>query len=565
MSHDDLNNDFLSGALRGAADAMPGGEADDLHVSFGVVRDRVRRRRAVKVGSLAGASLVVAGVLAFGVTQSPVWNTSEPVLPGDPTRVSTPDGSANPTQAPDPAPSGPAATSVIEDGYQPSWIRDLGAGLECGMPVEDLRTTATGWSVASAGDIYARTSDFGGEAVPTWHMGATVEGGSLGVSPVLVWSQDGVVVDLGTNVFEGTVPGDPLLGAGNGAVEAQSGAYTMCAPSDGPAGDLFETSLPEGDYEVRVLAFPEVTPGQWATAVSEPVDVRLDADGAHTATGTRGGPATIEPPEPAEGELSRFVLDRSTDWVTADMTWTGYVTVGVPRITAECESTNPADVVRYEVTQASAAEPIASGTVPCDGTTFESEDVVGGGEESYDIRLTSVPDGVARFWATLAPGTGGEAAGDCSASGMTLRYDLASAPSQAVGATAQTIVDAALACDSDQLVELANQHGTELMFGTETAEQTFALPDDTQHYRTLVALLAGTTGAADAETGVVRWPRVVSDEFRDDDAAWDEVVAAGLLTQEQADGQRADETFGYTGMTIAIDPDGTWSYYSADE
>ena len=90
MSHDDLNdrtgqNDFLSGALHGAADAMPGGEANDLHVSFGVVRDRVKRRRAVKVGGLAGASLAMAGVLAFGVTQSPVWD-SEPVLPGTPTR-----------------------------------------------------------------------------------------------------------------------------------------------------------------------------------------------------------------------------------------------------------------------------------------------------------------------------------------------------------------------------------------------------------------------------------------------------------------------------------------------
>lgn len=563
MSHDDLNNDFLSGALRGAADAMPGGEADDLHVSFGVVRDRVRRRRAVKVGSLAGASLVVAGVLAFGVTQSPVWNTSEPVLPGDPTRVSTPDGSANPTQAPDPAPSGDPASGVIRDGYQPSWLEGF-AGLECGMPVEDLRTTAAGWSVAPAGDIYARTSAQGGEAVPSWHIGATVEGGSLGVAPVLVWSQDGVVVDLGTNVFEGTTPSGPLLG--DGAVEAQSNPYTTCAPSDGDAGDMFETQLPEGDYEVRVLAFPEVTPGQWATAVSEPVDVRLDADGAHTATGTRGGPATIEPPEPVEGELSSLVLDRSTDWVTAEMTWTGYVTIGTPRITAECESTNPSDVVRYEVTQASAAEPFASGTVPCDGTTFESEDVVGGVEESYDIRLTSVPDGVARFWATLAPAAdGGQAAGDCSASDMTMQYDPASAPNAAVGATAETIVNAALACDSEQLVELANQHGTELMSTIETAEQTFALPDDTQHYRTLVALLAGTTGAVDADTGDIRWPRVTSEEFRDDQAAWDEVVAAGLLTQEQADSQRADETFGYMGMVIVIGADGTWRNYYADE
>ena len=112
MSLDDLNdrsdqNDFLSGALHGAADAMPGGEVDDLHVSFSVVRDRVRRRRAAKVGSLAGASLVVAGVLAFGVTQSPVWD-SEPVLPGTPTENVAPNRSAEPT------PSGPPSSEVTE-------------------------------------------------------------------------------------------------------------------------------------------------------------------------------------------------------------------------------------------------------------------------------------------------------------------------------------------------------------------------------------------------------------------------------------------------------------------
>jgi len=115
MSHDDLNdrsdqNDFLSGALRGAADEMPGGEVNDLHVSFGVVRDRVRRRRAVKVGSLAGASLVMAGVLAFGVTQSPLWDRSEPVLPGKPSEIVAPNRSAEPSGAP----SGPPATSVIQ-------------------------------------------------------------------------------------------------------------------------------------------------------------------------------------------------------------------------------------------------------------------------------------------------------------------------------------------------------------------------------------------------------------------------------------------------------------------
>ena len=53
----------------------------------------------------------------------------------------------------------------------------------------------------------------------------------------------------------------------------------------------------------------------------------------------------------------------------------------------------------------------------------------------------------------------------------------------------------------------------------------------------------------------------VTREEIDRDEAWDEAVEAGLLTQAEADAQRADETFGYTGMVIGIAEDGTWRYY----
>jgi hypothetical protein len=122
----------------------------------------------------------------------------------------------------------------------------------------------------------------------------------------------------------------------------------------------------------------------------------------------------------------------------------------------------------------------------------------------------------------------------------------------------------ALACDSDRLVELATQYPTELLIPAEPAEQVFALPEDESlHYLTLVGLLAGTVGA-DQGDGTVVWPRVALDEFRDSDEAWDEVVEAGLLTQGEADAQRADaQGFGYTGMRIGIDDAGNWRYYSA--
>ncbi|MFC8798700.1 hypothetical protein ACFT2C_13280 [Promicromonospora sp. NPDC057138] len=573
------DHDFLSGALRGAADEMPGAEVDDLHVSFGVVRDRVRRRRAVKIGGLAGVSLVLVGGIAFGATQTTLLGQGEPVLPGSSQyALASPDDSssassrASASQAPQPAPSGPSATSVIQDGYQPSWLSDVdGGSLTCGMPVGDLESTAPGWSIASSGDIYARTSDFGGDPSTTWGMAATVDQGegSLDVAPVLVWSQDGVVVDLGFNVFEAASPAaEPLISSAAGGIEAQGGSFTTCAPTKTETSDSYETQLPVGDYEVRVVAFPQIASGQWAKAVSEPVSVRLDADGAHTATGTRGADVTTEsakPPKPAEGELSRFVFDRSTAWVTAELTQHGYVTTGTPSVTAECESTNPADSVTYELATPSGGV-FGSGQVPCDGSPFESESVVGGGEEVVDIRLTSVPDGVARFWAYLAPpADGGNAAVECSASNLGMDYDPANSPSEAAGGTAQAIVEAATDCDSNGLIQLATEHDTQLMYSTETPEQVFSMPEnDAMPYETLVRLLAGTTGVVnggDAGNETITWPRVSTKEFRDSDEAWAEVVDAGLLTQAEADTQRADETLGYTGMVIGIAEDGTWRYY----
>jgi hypothetical protein len=105
------DSDFLSGALRDAADKIPGGEVDDLHISFGVVRDRVRRRRAAKIGSLAGVSLVLVGGIAFGATQTPLLRSDGPVLPGQSQgtfMTPAPDDSArdSATEAPEPSPGG---------------------------------------------------------------------------------------------------------------------------------------------------------------------------------------------------------------------------------------------------------------------------------------------------------------------------------------------------------------------------------------------------------------------------------------------------------------------------
>jgi hypothetical protein len=577
--NDSLNdeNDFLSGALRDAADKIPGGEVDDLHISFGVVRDRVRRRRTAKIGGLAGVSLVLVGGIAFGATRTPLLDGDGPVLPGSSRSAFLtpgPDDSASEsaTQAPEPSPSGPPAQDNIQLGYTPPWLTEINDGrLTCGMPVDELESTAAGWSVAAAGDIYTVNEGLD-EPASSWGMAATVQQGegSLDVAPVLVWSQDGVVVDFGPNVFDGSSPQEPLLGAAEGAVEAQGRGTQTCLPTGSDSNPIFESSSPAGDYQVRVVAFPQVSPGQWATAVSEPVAVRVDVDVPHSATGTRGGPATIDPPEIAADVQSWFSLDRTTDWISAAMMRSGYNTADEMSVTARCESSNPADTVGFEVTQPSTGALLGSGSITCDGEqSATSVGVLDGGSELLDIRLTDVPDGVARLWAVLAPGSGdgGDVAAECSAGGLTMEYDPSRSPSEGASATAQALVDAALACDSDRMVELATQYPTELMVTAEPAEEFFALPEgDEQHYRTLVALLAGTGGAfngGDAGNRTVVWPRVVAEEFRDSNEAWQEVVEAGLLTQEDADAQRADELMGYTGLRIAIDESGAWRYYSA--
>ncbi|MFI9485293.1 hypothetical protein ACIG47_02795 [Promicromonospora sp. NPDC052451] len=497
---------------------------------------------------MSGGAIALASVLAFGAAQL-----------------------AAPDQADAAAPS--AATDVpILDGYQPSWLD--WTDLTCGMSDADLRSSARGWSARAAGDVYGRTSDFGGDPTTSWSMAAKVrEGqGSLDVTPVLVWSQDGVVVDLGPNVFDGPGPqSEPLLGAGRGAIEAQAAAYSTCVPTETETGDRFQTPLPEGNYEVRVVAFPETRSGRWDTVVSKPVPVRIDADGAHSPVGDRGGDAATAPVDQLDGEITRFDLDRSTEWVSAGQTQRGYSSDTPMRIEGICESSDPEDLLPVEVVLPSTGEVLASTQVTCDGLEAGSEvGVLAGGEEVVDLRLPRVPDGVARASFTLASATPGGPAGECSATGMTPLYPDGNAPTEGAAAAAASIVTAALDCDSEALVALAADSGTELMFGTETPEQTFALPEaeGVEHYRSLVALLGSTRPAVaggDPANQTVVWPRVATQEFRDSDEAWQEVVDAGILTQEQADAQRADETFGYTGMVVGIAENGTWRYYSSTD
>lgn len=531
-------------AMAGGVDpASPTGPA----AAVTVMSRRVRRRRTAKLGGLGGGVLALAGVLVLGAGQLVPPDQSE-LLPGT---------------------SSPAPDFELWDGYQPPWLD--WSDLTCGMPVANLESTAPGWSVSAGGDIYARTEELGGEPSTSWGMASTLhEGpGAVDVAPVLVWSQDGVVVDLGPNVFEAPGPqSDPLVGGSQDAVASVGSSTSTCAPTSAVDDPVYEARLPAGDYEVRVVAFPETSAGRRATAVSEPVPVRLDADGAHSPGEPREGGPAVEFSDAAEGQVARFELDRTTDRVTAEMTRSGYSSDTPMRIIGRCGGADPDAVLPVEVVLPSTGQVLASSQISCDG--HEAGSAVGildGGGEALDLRLPSVPDGVSRLWMSLEPETpvGDDSSAECSATGFEPEHVQGSSLTGSTAATAGSIVIAAMDCDSDALVALAKESRTEILDGTETPEQTFALPEPgTDHYRTLAALLTATSahivGEGSPDASVV-WPRVATGAFRDSDEAWAEVVAAGLLTRAEADAQRA-EPDGYLGMRVSMDMSGRWTDYS---
>lgn len=544
------------GAMAGGVDpASPTGPA----ATMPVMSKRVRRRRTAKLGGIGGGALALAGALVLGAGQLAPPDQAE-VLPGGSSsvQVSTPD-------------------FEIKDGYQPPWLD--WSDLTCGMPVADLESTASGWSVESAGAIYTHTADVGGERTRTWGMPAKYEEGegALDAPPVLVWSKDGVVLDLGPNAFEGwDEQSDPLLGAGGDAVLARGSSLTTCVPGSYGGNLQFETPLPEGDYEVRVVAFPEESSGRRATVVSDPVPVRLDAQGAHSPTEPRDTGSAVEFPEPIAGQVSRFELDRTTEWSRAEMTQVDYSSDIQMALIGQCVGGDPEALLPIEVVDRSSGEVIGATQISCDGYESGSEIGALSGDRSgpaVDIRLPSVPDDVARVWVSLEPATplDTDPSDDCSATHYEAHFNLDNFLTGDSAAAVSNIVLAAEACDADALIALAEDSETELLSGTKTPEQVFALPeDDEKHYRTLVALLANTRGeviggeiVGDA-TGdeVMVWPRVATEEFADSNAAWDEVVAAGLLTEAEAEAQRAD---GYQGMRIAMTLSGTWLSYSAGD
>lgn len=123
---------------------------------------------------------------------------------------------------------------------------------------------------------------------------------------------------------------------------------------------------------------------------------------------------------------------------------------------------------------------------------------------------------------------------------------------------AKAISSAARACDAKKLVSLARADATGLQADLPAAE---VFTDETpQTFLALAALL--TLPPAPGIEGTVQ-PRVFSAEYARDDAAWNEVVKAGLLDKQGAAEMRR-ENGGYNGYRIGLTEDGTWTFFTTD-
>lgn len=311
--------ELLSSTLDVLVDgAIPPGAPTAPEHNLAHLRRVVGRHRLAKAGAVGGSSLVAVGLAAAGLTQLPTWDQTDPmpavtqspspsptpsVAPSpSPTRPPEPTTSPSPKQEPTDRPSSeepeeepeqkkeptpapdPAEqiTAPFEEGHTPmGWLDMLpGEDAYCGMPVErlidggELEITVTGQPRFVSGEV----SELPVRIEGTW-SDAEGETDNVG-TPVVVWSQGGVIVDLGFGWLEG----DPDIGRelatdGTSSATAPYTGETLCVPEPGddPFG-TYSTPRAAGTYEVRAVVPYRHDQGpdrEQHLAVSDPVIVTV--------------------------------------------------------------------------------------------------------------------------------------------------------------------------------------------------------------------------------------------------------------------------------------------------
>ncbi|MEU4387218.1 SigE family RNA polymerase sigma factor [Promicromonospora sp. NPDC023805] len=235
----------------------------DLDERVGTVAGAVRRRRTVKVGALAGATMVLAVALAWSAYAIKPFIRSEP-LPADDQVEYT-------------------------QGHMPgNWPRE--AGVYCGMPVEEFDALDAGtFDVEITGDL---TTEARGET-SSWALPVTVEGAvPEGVAdrsyfittPVIVWAHDGRIVDLTTAWAESDADVSRALSeTGSWSGSALAGSSSACRADtlqDGSFPEQYDNVRPGAHYELRVVLDGVSGSGassEVALHISAPITVDLES------------------------------------------------------------------------------------------------------------------------------------------------------------------------------------------------------------------------------------------------------------------------------------------------
>jgi hypothetical protein len=310
--HDDLGfdadlgpgRDVLKQTISALVDgATPRDVPSAPEVNLGFLRRRVRAWRIAKAGAVGLTTAIVVGALAFSTAQATTWSRSEP-LPGRPTVQSTETGpvpseiptarlspsptvsasptpSSSPSSVPDATPSGAASvdptpevsassaaldpvdvtTAPFDDGYRP-WGDSY--PVWCGMPEDDLVSTSPSVSIEIVGDLTYQRGEWGTIPVRlTGEMPGYVKDSEpseptegIGDSAILIWSQGGRVVDLGSLWREGNYEIPPALNdTGEWAGLAEVPPFSTCIEADeiegGPFG--YDNVRAAGTYQVRAV------------------------------------------------------------------------------------------------------------------------------------------------------------------------------------------------------------------------------------------------------------------------------------------------------------------------
>ncbi|WP_125773092.1 hypothetical protein [Antribacter gilvus] len=301
----------VSAGLQGlAAEMEAGGAEENLIGGLGAMRTRVRRRRVLKQGAIGAGTLAFVGLLAIGASQAVVWDRTDPVAPAV---TPSPEPTPTPTMVPEPSPSPEVSSSPTaipwdvtvqyEAGYRTAgWPES--AGVVCGMPVADLASTTAALSLATTGSLEPRPHGEGsGWQLPVRITLASGEPQLVG-EPLLLWAQDGVVVDMSEGWHDcgidipAALATDPVWEG-----VATSPSYTTCRPeTQDPEAwyQVYDNERPAGRFEVRAATvFDFDGDGVMGLVVSDAIEVTLtDGVGTRAAEAT-GQPSAEGPAQPA--------------------------------------------------------------------------------------------------------------------------------------------------------------------------------------------------------------------------------------------------------------------------